>query len=608
MSDRNGPSERSTGADRISVEMLRESEELHRITLTNISDAVFLTDDQGAFAFICPNVNVIFGYSPEETQALGRISRLLGDSLCDAAELASAGEIRNLEREIRDKAGARHILLVHLKRVSIKGGTILYVCRDITERKRAEEALRQSEERYRDIVEDQTELICRFRADGTITFVNGAYCRYFQRSPEDLVGRSFWPLLPEHDQESARRHLASITRDHPVASMEHQVLAPGGEERWQHWTDHGIFDAQGRLLEYQSVGRDITERVHAEQATAAAYEEIKRLKDQLLANNVYLQEEIKLKYNYDEIVGQSAVIQKVLMQVEQVAGTASTVLISGETGTGKELLARAIHARSPRRDRPMVMLNCAALPATLVESELFGREKGAYTGALTRQSGRFEQAHGSTLFLDEIGELPLEVQVKLLRVLQAGEFERLGSTKTLKADVRILVATNRDLEKAVQEGKFREDLFYRLNVFPIRLPPLRERREDIPLLVWAFVKEFGRTMGKNIESIPRATLETLKHYDWPGNIRELRNVIERAMIVSHGPTLRVELPAPSGKSANGEPATDLTLDECQRRHILAVLQKTGWRVSGPHGAAELLGLKPTTLESRMAKLGIVREH
>ncbi len=356
------------------------------------------------------------------------------------------------------------------------------------------------------------------------------------------------------------------------------------------------------------MGRDITERVRAEQATAAAYEEIKRLKDQLLADNVYLQEEIKLKYNYDEIVGQSAVIHKVLQQVEQVASTGSTVLISGETGTGKELLARAIHGRSPRRDRPMVMLNCAALPATLVESELFGREKGAYTGALTRQSGRFEQAHGSTLFLDEIGELPLEVQVKLLRVLQAGEFERLGSTKTFKADVRILVATNRDLEKAVHEGKFREDLFYRLNVFPIRLPPLRERREDIPLLVWAFVKEFARTMGKNIESIPRTTLETLKHYDWPGNIRELRNVIERAMIVCHGPTLRVELPAPPGKSANGEPPTDLTLDECQRRHILAVLQKTGWRVSGPHGAAELLGLKPTTLESRMAKLGIVRER
>jgi PAS domain S-box-containing protein len=520
--------------------------------------------------------------------------------------LAAAGEIRNVERQITTRAGARLTLLVHLKRVSIQGGTVLYACRDVTERKRAEEALRQNEEHYRGIVEDQTELICRFLPDGTLTFVNGAYCRYFQRTPEDLVGRTFWPLIPPEQHEASRAFLASLTPDRPVATIEHEVLAPAEEARWQQWTDRAFFDPHGRVVEYQAVGRDVTERKRAERALADAYEEVKRLKDQLHADNLYLREEIKLKYNYGEVVGQSAAIRRVLHQVEQVAETGSTVLLLGETGTGKELIARAIHSRSPRRDRPMVLLNCAALPATLVESELFGREKGAYTGALTRQAGRFEQADGSTLFLDEVGELPPEVQVKLLRVLQEGQFERLGGTRTLRTDVRVLAATNRDLEKLVAEGRFREDLYYRLNVFPIRLPPLRERREDIPMLVWAFAKELGRAMGKTIESIPRAAMEALQQYPWPGNVRELRNVVERALIVAEGPALRIE--PPSLAPAAQDSAELLTLDEVQRRHIRAVLEKTGWRVSGERGAAAVLGLKPTTLESRMAKLGIRRRH
>jgi transcriptional regulator with GAF, ATPase, and Fis domain len=290
-----------------------------------------------------------------------------------------------------------------------------------------------------------------------------------------------------------------------------------------------------------------------------------------------------------------------------VAGTGTTVLILGETGTGKELLAQAIHSRSQRQDRPMVMLNCAALPATLVESELFGREKGAYTGALTRQMGRFELADGSTLFMDEVGELPLETQVKLLRVLQAGQFERLGSVRSIQVNVRVIAASNRDLEKAVQEGRFRQDLYYRLNVFPIRLPPLRERRADIPLLAWAFVEEFARTMGKKVESIARSSLEAMQRYPWPGNIRELRNVIERAMILGQGPTLHVDLSPPAVPADTG-PDRGQTLEEVERRHICAVLQETGWRVSGRSGAAAVLGLKPTTLEYRMAKLGIRRGH
>jgi transcriptional regulator with GAF, ATPase, and Fis domain len=288
--------------------------------------------------------------------------------------------------------------------------------------------------------------------------------------------------------------------------------------------------------------------------------------------------------------------------VEQVARTESTVLIHGETGTGKELLARAIHRISDRSARPMVKVNCAALPSTLIESELFGREKGAYTGALTRQVGRFEIADGATIFLDEISELPLELQVKLLRVLQEGQFERLGSSTTTEVDVRVIAATNRDLEKLVEQGAFRDDLFYRLNVFPIHVPPLRERREDIPQLVWSFIEEYSERMGKRIDSIPRRSMETLQHYAWPGNVREIRNTVERAMILCTGNVLRIEPPTtPESKAFQNQ-----TLEEVQRAHILQVLEQTGWKVRGKNGAAEVLGLKPSTLESRMSKLGIKR--
>jgi transcriptional regulator with GAF, ATPase, and Fis domain len=293
----------------------------------------------------------------------------------------------------------------------------------------------------------------------------------------------------------------------------------------------------------------------------------------------------------------------VLKQVEQVAGTDSTVLIQGETGTGKELLADAIHNLSPRKGRLLVKVNCAALPPTLIESELFGREKGAFTGSYARQMGRFELADGGTLFLDEISEMPLELQTKLLRVLQDGEFERLGSPKTIKVNVRLITATNRDLNQYVRESRFREDLFYRLNIFPLFVPPLRERKEDILPLVWSFIQEFGTRMGKRIESIPQKSIETLQNYGWPGNVRELRNVIDRAMIMTTGPVLRIEIPK-SIEAKNGRPGT---LEEIESRHIIDVLNSTGWRVSGKGGAAEILGLNPKTLESRMKKLGIQRK-
>ena len=345
------------------------------------------------------------------------------------------------------------------------------------------------------------------------------------------------------------------------------------------------------------------ERKRAEERLQTAFSEIERLKQQLEKENLYLREEIGLEQEHSGIVGKSHAIRDVLGRVEKVAGTDSTVLVLGETGTGKELVAYAIHDMSPRKGRALVKVNCGSLPTSLIESELFGRERGAFTGAMSRQMGRFEVADGSTVFLDEIGELPLEVQAKLLRVLEDGEFERLGSTRTIKVDVRVIAATNRDLLAVVRRGGFREDLYYRLNVFPISVPPLRDRREDIPKLAWHFVRMFEKRMGKNIEKIPENDMKALQRYAWPGNIRELRNLVERAMILAKGSALQLELEGARGSVTNGE----RTLEETEKRHIIDVMEETGWRVRGKDGAAEILGLKPTTLESRMQKLGIKRK-
>ena len=345
-------------------------------------------------------------------------------------------------------------------------------------------------------------------------------------------------------------------------------------------------------------------RKQTEQGLKEATAQIKDLKDKLQRENLYLREEIKLEHYHGEVVGNSDAIRRVLKQVEQVGPTDSSVLLLGETGTGKELLARSIHDLSRRHTRPMVKVNCAALPASLVENELFGREKGAYTGALTREIGRFELANESTIFLDEIGELPLELQAKLLRVLQEGEFERLGSPRTIRVNVRVIAATSRDLRTAVKEGAFRGDLFYRLSVFPIQVPPLRERKDDIPALAWHFIRELGSRMGRNIESVQSSTMTGLQRYSWPGNIRELRNIIERSLIIFPGEVFHAEMPI--GEEDCCSPNLTATLHEIEREHILRVLNQTAWRIRGNGGAAEILGIKPTTLEARMRKLRISR--
>jgi transcriptional regulator with GAF, ATPase, and Fis domain len=357
---------------------------------------------------------------------------------------------------------------------------------------------------------------------------------------------------------------------------------------------------------------DITQRILMEQEQA-----------RLQAQNLYLQEEIKSVHNFEEIVGASPALQKVLDKVNLVAPTDASVLIWGETGTGKELIARAIHSSSARADKPFIKINCAALPAGLVESELFGHERGAFSGAIQRRIGRFELAHGGTIFLDEIGEVPQDVQVKLLRVLQEREFERVGGGQTIKCDVRVIAATNRLLEKAVQEGEFRADLYYRLNVFPINMPALRDRKEDIPLLVQFFAQKYAPRVGRRIESIDAQTLQRLSGYPWPGNIRELENIIERALILSTTSVLRIDsetmglsVNLPSREPARDDPsapaadeaAASGNLNGVQRAHILNTLRETNWVIEGLRGAAVRLGIKPATLRHRMKKLGITRSN
>ena len=354
--------------------------------------------------------------------------------------------------------------------------------------------------------------------------------------------------------------------------------------------------------------REIEERKSGEESLRDAYAEIQRLKERLEAENVCLRQEVDRQFDFGEIVGQSKALSHVFSQVGQVAPMNATVLLLGETGTGKGVVAHAIHGGSARKHRPLITVNCTTLPAALFESELFGREKGAFTGSDTRQIGRFELADGGTIFLDEIGEMPPELQCKLLRVIQDGEFERLGSSRTIKTDVRIIAATNRDLWEEIRGGRFREDLFYRLNVFPITMPPLRQRKEDIPLLVDHFVAKFNKKIGKKIEIVSKETMNVLQHYHWPGNVRELESVIERAVIVSQGIALQV-LDSFDNFRKVGEPAGEdvKVLVALEQDLIRQALRKTGWRIEGKKGAAIILGLNPSTLRFRMRKYGIHRE-
>jgi PAS domain S-box-containing protein len=471
----------------------------------------------------------------------------------------------------------------------------------------ADAALRKSEERFRHVAENVSDFVWEVDAKGLYRYTSPAVEKILGYTPDDLIGKMhFYDLFaPDIREELKAAAFNVFAVKASFRSFPNPNVRKDGKIVHLETSGVPVLDEAGNLVGYRGSDTDVTERKRMEEQLQARLQEIEQLKRKIEKENLYLREEASLLFEHGDIVGESAAMKTVLAQAEQVARTDSTVLLSGETGTGKELLAREIHNLSSRKDRPLVTVNCASLPPTLIESELFGREKGAYTGAMTRMAGRFEVADGSTIFLDEIAELPLDLQSKLLRVIEEGAFERLGSTKTIHVNVRIIAATNRDLSKEVQQGAFREDLFYRLNVFPIIIPPLRERTEDIPLLVWAFVRHLEKKMGKQINTIPRRGMESLQRYSWPGNVRELRNVIEHAMIVTRDKTLNLRAPAAVSVAEKAED-NGLELEAAERRHILTVLQRSGWRINGAGGAAEALGLKRTTLQSKMKKLGIER--
>jgi formate hydrogenlyase transcriptional activator len=456
--------------------------------------------------------------------------------------------------------------------------------------------LKESEERYRDLFEEAPIAYVHEGLDSKFIKVNRAAMRILGVRPDEVsstYGKSLIPGSPDA-QRRFKEAFESIGRGTDTSGVILELRRKdNGKPIWIQWWSNP--DPGGEFTRTMFV--DITDRVLMEQEQA-------RLK----AQNQYLQEEIKLTYNFEEIISKSKDFQKVLQKIQQVASTDATVLILGESGTGKELIARAVHNISNRSKRAFVRVNCATLPANLIESELFGHEKGAFTGALDKRIGRFELADGGSIFLDEIGELSVELQAKLLRVLQEGEFERLGSPKTMKVSVRVIAATNRNLQHAIEKKEFREDLYYRLNVFPIVCPPLRDRKEDIPLLVKHFCQKYEAKIGKKISTIEPKVMQALMEYDWPGNIRELENIIERAMILSGGDALEHGEWLPTGKvGMNGILPILSKLEDVEREHIIKTLKKTNWMVSGDKGAAKILGLNPTTLEARMKKMGIKRE-
>ena len=472
--------------------------------------------------------------------------------------------------------------------------------------------LLEADERFRLAIESIPMAAILSDENGSMIRVNSRTSLAFGYAQEELLGQPVEMLIPARFRGQHGENRAAFAAHPSMRFMgTGQALFGLRKDGTEFQVDVALspMPSQDGMLVLSAI-TDVTDRKITEQTLVdlnsrllAANEQIRTMKEDLEREHVSYKHEVKLESSHDEIVGRSQALLRVLVSAEQVAATDSAVLLLGETGSGKELIARAIHKNSKRGTRPIVNVNCAALPASLVENELFGRERGAYTGALTREIGRFELANHSTIFLDEVGELPLELQAKLLRVLQEGEFERLGSSKTIHVDVRLIAATSRDLEAAVREGKFREDLFYRLNVFPIRVPPLRERRDDIPMLTWHFLQMLGARMGRDVSSVRASTMKAFQAYAWPGNVRELRNVIERSLIIHQGPIFEADLPEGAGVSS----VVGTKIEEVDRDHIFRILERTGWRVRGPGGAAEALGLKPTTLEARMKKLGIVRK-
>jgi formate hydrogenlyase transcriptional activator len=638
-------------------EALRKSEERFRTLFESAPIGISINNAEGKFLQVNRALENMLQYTEEELKTLSFKEVTLPEDLPESKQVfgelvAGQRQMFRIEKRYRRKNGDMVWANTVCSAVRDARGNFMYtfaMVEDITERKRAEQALRQAHEELSVRMQEQQKIDEQFRSitAGTAS-VTGA--EFFHTLVRHLA-RAFqvrYAFVTECTDSSMRRvrTLAFVENDGFQERIEYDLdgtpcqAVIGGdicyypeklheyfpkEEGLEGYLGLPFHDSAGRVLGHLAVlhdkplevgshGFDILkifaaragaelQRQRAEAALQKTMKELEELKNRLQAENVYLQEQIKNEFNFEEVVGQSAAIKKVFQNVQKVAATDSTVLVTGETGTGKELAARAIHTLSRRKDRALITINCAALPSGLIESELFGHEKGAFTGATARQKGRFELADGGTLLLDEVGELPLETQAKLLRVLQEQAFERVGSAQTLRVNVRVIAATNRDLEEAVKRGSFRADLYYRLNIFPLHLPPLRERREDIPMLAEHFVGKFARRMGKRVERIVPEAMEMLVAYDWPGNVREMANLLERAVILCEGHELQKDHFAISPHPMKSE-AGLATLEEAERAHILKALEKTNWVVGGASGAAHRLGLNRTTLIARMKKLGI----
>jgi len=568
-------------------------------------DAIVVTNRDGQITGANAQIERMFGYGREEL--VGQAVEVLIPERFRQIHPAHRSSYNahpeprpmglGLELSGRRKDGTEFPVDIMLSSIeTAEGLVVLSVIRDISAKQKAEEALRRSEQQLRALFEFSPDAIVVSDSEGRIREVNAQVEKSFGYDRSELLEQPVETLVPERFRQTHPRHrhdYGQQRRTRPMgAGLELYGRRKDGSEFPVDIMLGPVETAEGQLV--LSVIRDLSQKREAEEALKRSEQE-KR----------YLEEELETEHQFEEIVGESSELKRVLKQVETVSATDATVLILGETGTGKELIARAIHDLSPRRDHAFVKLNCSAIPSGLLESELFGHEKGAFTGAIAQKIGRLELAHQGTFFLDEVGDLPLELQPKILRALQEKEFERVGGTRTIPVNVRLLAATNRDLAKMVNEGQFRSDLYYRLRVFPVTVPPLRERREDIPLLVRYFVSNHSRRMGRRIETIPANTMQMLMKWRWPGNVRELENFIERSVILSQGPVLR----APFAELEVAEERVELAdpnLEAAEREHILRVLRECKGMIGGSKGAAERLGLKRTTLNSKIKKLGIQR--
>ena len=593
---------------------LQRSEERNRALLNAIPDLMFLLTREGTFLDYHAKAEDLLLTPPEQ---------FMGKNVSEVMPPHLATQFLECFHTASEKPSFMEYELlmpdgIHFYEASIvtcEGDKLLATVRDITERRRAEEALRESEERLRLAQQAARVGTWEWNLQTNASAWSEMIWQLLGLEQGDEVSslETFIGFIHPDDFERVLRKVNKVFSEGEDYYDEFRINPRNGPTIWVAAKGRVIRSADGRPERMLGVNIDITERKVVEESLKSALAEVQQLKDRLHEENIYLQEEIRGASNFGEIVGSSKALKRVLRQAEQVAPLDTTVLILGETGTGKELLAHAIHNRSSRSDHPLVKVNCGALPAPLIESELFGHEKGAFTGADSQRLGRFALANGGTLFLDEVGELPLELQAKLLRVLEQGEFEMVGSSRTSKVDVRVIAATNRNLSEASAHGTFRSDLFYRLSIFPITMPPLRERREDIPSLVSHLVNQVSTKLGKNIETIPQSALRLLADYDWPGNVRELRNVIERAVIVTQGSKLQltetfepVTLKDEPLVTQRDQDSEGDTLEQSEYRLILRTLKKVHWRIEGPGGAAELLNVHASTLRSRMRKLGIVR--